>query len=322
MYLRAGTEETSSNAAALDLLACGNPAELPGDAHRHGCSVSQGNRSAGLRQATAKPSAGSNARSSKNRPGLHSNLLRITCQPMQKPAAMRGGPLHEKADTLQTRLQILRANGLFASLPSRALETLALAMKQRQAAPAEAIFLQADEGSALFAILAGQVRIVIGGADGREHVLRVLGAGEMFGEIAVLDGGARSADALAVTRCRLLLLERHNLLALIASEPALAIGLIKILCGRLRDTTTQVEALVFHRLSERLASVLLNLTKARTSASIDVTQTELGRLTGVTRESVNKQLREWQTAGLIALRPGRVCITDADGLKRCCRDVQ
>lgn len=227
----------------------------------------------------------------------------------------------DRADTLQIRLRILRGSRLFAAMPPDALEILAASMKEVQATPGEAIFRQMDEGSGLFAILAGQVRIVIGGTDGREHVLRLLGPSEMFGEISVLDGRPRSADAIAVTNCRLLLLERRNLLALIASQPSVAIGLIALLCERLRDTSAQIEGLLFHTLSERLASTLLGLgngkTHGKTTAiSINVTQTELGQLTGVTRESVNKKLRAWQTAGLVDVQPGRIRIMDADSLKR------
>lgn len=225
----------------------------------------------------------------------------------------------DRTDTLQTCLRILRGSRLFADMPADALEILALSMKELRAAPTKAIFLQMDEGSGLFAILAGQVRIVIGGADGHEHILRLLGPGDMFGEIAVLDGRPRSADAIAVTNCRLLFLERHRFLALIGSQPAVALGLIELLCDRLRDNSTQIEGLLFQTLSERLASVLLGLRKGnangKTVVSINITQTELGKLTGVTRESVNKKLRAWQSAGLVALQPGRVRIVDADGLK-------
>ncbi len=220
------------------------------------------------------------------------------------------------ADTLRTRVRMLRGSRLFASVPDDALETVALSMNERNVAPNEAIFLRTDEGTALFGILTGQVRIVIGGIDGREQVLRVLGPGEMFGEISALDGRGRSASAVAVTRCRLLLLERRSLLALIASQPAVAIGLIGNLCESLRRITTQVEGLLFHTLSERLASALLGLGENKTSVSINVTQTELGQMTGVTRESVNKKLRAWQTAGLVELQSGRVRIIDANGLKR------
>jgi CRP-like cAMP-binding protein len=232
-----------------------------------------------------------------------------------------GKTVLDRADTLQIRLRILRGSHLFAAMPPDALEILAASMKEVQAASGEAIFRQMDEGSGLFAILAGQVRIVIGGTDGREHVLRLLGPSEMFGEISVLDGRPRSADAIAVTNCRLLLLERRNLLALIASQPSVAIGLIALLCERLRDTSAQIEGLLFHTLSERLASTLLGLGNGKThgnktAISINVTQTELGQLTGVTRESVNKKLRAWQTAGLVDVQPGRIRIMDADSLKR------
>ncbi len=235
---------------------------------------------------------------------------------MKSPTSGLDETVSARGDTLQTRLRVLSGSRLFADLPVDALEALALAMKRWQAEPGQAIFLRADEGSALFAILSGQVRIVIGGTDGGEHMLRMLGPGEMFGEISMLDGRPRSADAMAVTRCRLLRLERRSLFAVIASQPAVAIKLVGILCERLRDTTAQVEGLLFHTLSERLASALLGLRKGETSASINVTQTELSHLTGVTRESVNKKLRAWRAAGLVALQPGRVCIMDADGLKR------
>jgi CRP/FNR family transcriptional regulator, cyclic AMP receptor protein len=247
---------------------------------------------------------------------MGSELFQIGCVGMRSLTSGPDETVSDRTNTFQTSRRILGGSQWFADVPAGALDTLALAMKERQAAPDEAIFLQSDEGSALFAILAGQVRIVIRGADGREQVLRVLGSGEMFGEIAVLDGRPRSADAIAVTRCRLLLLERRSLLELIASQPAVAIGLITVLCERLRDTSAQIEGLLFHTLSERLASALLGLRNDNTSASINVTQTELGHLTGVTRESVNKKLRAWQAVGLVELQPGRVRVKDADGLKR------
>ena len=106
----------------------------------------------------------------------------------------------DMTDPLQARLHILGGSRLFVGLPSDALETLALEIKQRRVPAGKAIFVRSDEGSVLFGILAGQVRIVISDVDGREHVLRMLGPGEMFGEIAVLDGRSRTADAIAVTR--------------------------------------------------------------------------------------------------------------------------
>jgi CRP-like cAMP-binding protein len=209
---------------------------------------------------------------------------------------------------LRPRLRLLAASRLFAALPEKSLEAIAAAMTERTAETGEAIFLQSDPGSALFAIIAGQVRILVGGADGREHVLRLAGPGDIFGEIAVLDAQPRSADAIAATNCRLLVLERRRLLALLEQQPAIAINLLSVLCDRLRATSAQVEGLLFHSLPKRLAMVLLDLLATRKGNAIDITQTELGQMTGVTREWINKKLRAWQAAGLISLQPGRIII--------------
>jgi len=210
---------------------------------------------------------------------------------------------------------VLAGSRLFAALPEPALTTLAASMTERQADTGQAIFLQGDPGTALFAVRAGQVRIVVAGTDGREHVLRTAGPGDIFGEVAVLDGQPRTADAIAATNCRLLVLERRRLLALLEQQPALAITLLAVLCDRLRSTSTQVEGLLFHSLPKRLAAVLLEKLAARRGNTIDITQSELGKLTGGTREWVNKKLRAWQAAGLVALQPGRVMVLQPEMLR-------
>jgi CRP-like cAMP-binding protein len=216
---------------------------------------------------------------------------------------------------LRQRVRVLGGSRLFAALPEPALGALAAAMTERPAASGQAIFQQGDPGTAMFALLAGQVRIVVGGGDGREHVLRVAGPGEVFGEVAVLDGQPRTADAVAATNCRLLVLERRRLLSLMEQQPSLAVNLLAVLCDRLRSTSTQVEGLLFHSLPKRLAAVLLDLLAARRGHAIDITQAELGQLTGATREWVNKTLRAWHAAGLVALQPGRVVVLQPDILR-------
>ncbi len=214
------------------------------------------------------------------------------------------------------RTRLLAHSAMFPALPGEALDALAAAMTEQALAPGTTIFRQDDAGTTLFAVLAGQVRIVTVADDGRERVLRQVGPGEMFGEIAALDGRGRSADAIAATRCRLLLLERRRLLTLIAQHPGLATSLLAVLCERLRATSAQVEGLWFQSLSQRLAATLLELRRRRLGSAIDITQSELAQLTGVTRESVNKKLRAWQAAELVTLRPGRIVVPDERRLRR------
>jgi CRP-like cAMP-binding protein len=216
---------------------------------------------------------------------------------------------------LRLRARLLAGSRLFAALPEPTLNALAAAMTERHAETGQAIFLQGDPGTSLFAVLAGQVRIVVGGTDGREHVLRVATPGDVFGEIAVLDNQPRTADAIAATNCRLLVLDRRRLLALMEQQPAIAINLLAVLCDRLRTTSTQVEGLLFHSLPKRLAGALLDLLASRKGNAIDITQSELGQLTGATREWVNKKLRAWQAAGLVALQPGRVLVLQPELLR-------
>jgi CRP-like cAMP-binding protein len=217
------------------------------------------------------------------------------------------------------RLRALGASRLFCALSPDVRATLAAAMTERDYACGDAIFSQSDPGTTLFAVLTGQVRILFAAADGREHVLRSVGPGEIFGEVGMLDGKPRSAGAIAATRCRLLALERGRLLALMASHPEVALDLMTTLCERVRTASAQIEGLVFYPLSKRLACALLAMLPARPAARrpvfIDVTQSELGRLTGVTRESVNKKLRAWQEDGLVSLSPGRVTLLNCAALQ-------
>jgi CRP/FNR family cyclic AMP-dependent transcriptional regulator len=211
---------------------------------------------------------------------------------------------------LAARLRLLADSALFRGMAMPDRMCLGLAMDERVICKGADIFRQGDEAATLFVVMAGQVRIVLGSADGRGHVLRCVGTSEVFGETAVLEGARHSADAIAVTTCRLLLIDRRRLLAVLEQQPCVAMNLIAMLGDRLRVASCHVEGLLFHSLDARLASVLLDHLSGRKSASVNLTQAELGEMTGVARETVNKKLRAWQAAGLVSLQPGRVVLLD------------
>ena len=143
--------------------------------------------------------------------------------------------------------------------------------------------------------------------------------GELFGEIAFLDGGQRTADAVAIDNCELMVIERRDFIPLIRDNPEVAIRLIKILCMRIRKTSEQVEDIVFLGLPNRLAKVLLHLyrpsTAALPSGKIYVTQREISQMIGVSRESANKQLQEWQRKKWLKLERGGVVIFAPQALR-------
>lgn len=220
------------------------------------------------------------------------------------------------APALSPRARILSANRLFAALGPHDLEALAAFASERTMRRDETLFRRGDPGSFMFAVLLGEVRIIIPSASGKDRIIRVMSPGEVLGEIALLDGAPRTADAIASTNGRLLVLERRDLLPRLRQNPDLAIRVIELLCHRLRATSRQVEDLVFHDVATRLAAQLLELTAAHPRHLVNITQKELGAMVNATRESVNKTLRTWEESGIVALSPGRVTVTDGERLAR------
>jgi CRP/FNR family transcriptional regulator, cyclic AMP receptor protein len=230
------------------------------------------------------------------------------CLPLRdRPAD--SAPLSEKA-------RFLSKTPLFSNLEPEEIEALAGHAQERPMRAGEVLFRRTESGSSMIAILAGEVRIALPGADGRDQVLRVLRAGDVFGEVALLDGGTRTADAVALTNGRLLIVERRDLLQMLQDDQALALRIIILLCNRLRATNWLLEAMLFHDAAARLATTLLMLAADRPGMRLDVTQRTLGEMVGSARETVNKKLREWQAAGILTLEPGRITVRDREALER------
>ncbi len=218
--------------------------------------------------------------------------------------------------------QILRRSPLFALLlgDSEIDAILAHAQVARHA-EGDQIFAKGDPGSSMMAVLKGRIMISVPSPDGRQVVLSVMHDGEVFGEIALLDGKERTADATAMTDCELLVVPRRSVLALLERRPDLCIGLLIVLCERLRRTNEQVEDLAFLDLEARIAKVLVRLAEENgegqsraTPAAVKISQRALGELVGGSRESVNKHLQDWKRSGIIMVAKGAIVIRDFEAL--------
>ncbi|HEY7231024.1 MAG TPA: Crp/Fnr family transcriptional regulator [Pseudolabrys sp.] len=181
------------------------------------------------------------------------------------------------------------------------------------------IFRKGDVGSRLYAVRTGAVRISAPSEQGKDAIFNLILPGELFGEIAFLDGGQRTADAVAIDNCELMIIERRDFIPLIQDDPELAVRLIKVLCARLRKTSEQVEDIVFLGLPNRLAKVLLHLYRPSEEAApknkIQITQREISQMIGVSRESANKQLQAWQRRKWLKLERGGIVISAPDALR-------
>jgi CRP/FNR family cyclic AMP-dependent transcriptional regulator len=222
--------------------------------------------------------------------------------------------------------QLLRRSPLFARLADAELDAILAHAATARHAEGDQIFAKGDPGNSMMAVLKGRIMISTPSPDGRQVVLTVMRDGDVFGEIALLDGGERTADASAMTDCELLIVPRRSVLALLERRPDLCIGLMVVLCERLRRTNEQVEDLAFLDLEARIAKVLVRLAddngngngnghgRSPKLPAVKISQRALGELVGGSRESVNKHLQDLKRAGIIELEKGAILIRDLERL--------
>jgi CRP/FNR family cyclic AMP-dependent transcriptional regulator len=206
----------------------------------------------------------------------------------------------------------LRGHPIFGALEPELLNQLSSYAIPRSVKRGTMIFARGDSGTSLFAVCSGTVKISAPSADGKGAVFNLVTEGAIFGEIAVLDGLPRTADATALTDCEMMVIERRDFVALIHERAEFAIKLIEVLCRRLRHTTGQLEDIMFLDLPGRLAKTLLQAAKDSGppfgGKKIALTQLNLSEMIGMSRESTNKQLRAWEKLKLIQLQRGGIVI--------------
>ena len=222
--------------------------------------------------------------------------------------------------TLSQR-QVLRRSSLFARLGDAEIDAVLAHATVARHPQGDQIFAKGDPGNSMMAVLKGRVMITAPSQDGRQVVLTVMRDGDVFGEIALLDGKERTADATAATDCELLTVPRRSLLSLLERRPDLCIELLIVLCERLRRTNEQVEDLAFLDLEARIAKVLVRLAEENGNGraptrpvGVKISQRALGELVGGSRESVNKHLQDWKRSGIIAIEKGSIVIHDIEAL--------
>src|SRR5262249_35869517 len=193
--------------------------------------------------------------------------------------------------TRKERRQIFEQHFLFGRLSAGEIDSLIGYTRVDRYPAGREIFAKGSPGQSLMAVLRGSIKISSLSSDGKEVVFRIINAGEIFGEIATLDGEERSAAAAAVSDCELLVLNRRDFLRMLEDRADHCIILLRILCQRLRQTSEQVEDVMFSDLESRVAKALSRLAESvprlrSTSVELHVSQRELGNMAGGSRESV------------------------------------
>jgi CRP-like cAMP-binding protein len=214
---------------------------------------------------------------------------------------------------------VLRNHAIFKELEPAALDQLCRYAKQVRFKRGQQIYSKGDPGTGLFAVIKGTVRVSTTSAEGRTALLNLIGQGEIFGEIAVLDGLARTNDVIANTDCELLTIDRREFIPFLAEQTGLAMKFIELLCGRLRWTSEQVEQLILQNLPARLANTIVRLTERHQGngavPAIEMTQQRLSEMAGMSRESVNKLLSIWASDKWVLLEHGTLRVLNLAALK-------
>lgn len=194
--------------------------------------------------------------------------------------------------------------------------------RERRCAAHETVFQRGDPGTSLMAVVEGRVRITLASESGKEMTLAIVEPGGLFGEIAIIDGKGRTADATAMTATRLICLDQRDFLPFLERHPRTAIRLLQVMCERVRGANQIAEGLVFLDLPGRLARLLLQLAEQHGTPcahgrkiALKLSQSELANLVASSRESVNKQLRAWMEEGVIEAEKGLVTLRDEPMLR-------
>jgi len=216
---------------------------------------------------------------------------------------------------------MIRRHHLLSILEADEAAALLRLARTRRVAAGQTVFRKDDPGDGLYGVLAGGVAVTVTSEAGKELILNMFGPGEFFGEIALLDGKGRTATAVARAPSELLFIGRTAFLPFLEKHPRIAARMIALLCERLRRTTQLVEDAAFLNVGSRLAKGLAALAlqgvrAADGSVALSISQADLARTIGVSREIVSRQLAAWRSAALIQLGRERIVVRDPDAMAR------
>jgi CRP/FNR family cyclic AMP-dependent transcriptional regulator len=224
--------------------------------------------------------------------------------------------------TEQSAVELLRSVPLFADLEEGELERFSHVAVPRSFPAGTRVFHEGDSSDACYIVREGSFRVTREHSDGRAITLATLGPGEIFGELAMLDGDRRSASAESITDGTLLALPANDVRSLLARNPEIALKLVAGLVRRLRAANARLSRQSFQTVPSRVAGILLQLSRdgqgddgEEVEVTIRMNQTDLAQLAGTSRESVSRFLAELERAGVVRSGRGRVTVLQPGKLR-------
>ena len=212
---------------------------------------------------------------------------------------------------------VLKRVPLFSDLSEAELGRFAEVLREREYPKNSVILFEDDPGDALYIVSTGQVKVVLIGEDGREVILSVLGDGDFFGEMALIDDEPRSAHVIAMKDSQLLVLRRDDFQVQLQAHPPIALKLLRVMVQRLRRADEKIGSLVLLDVNGRVARLLLDLAEESGGPRITrrLTHHTIAQMIGSSRETVSRAMRELVERGCIEVSRRDITILQADLLK-------
>jgi CRP-like cAMP-binding protein len=217
----------------------------------------------------------------------------------------------------QTPLSTLRAVPLFSKLRESDMELLAGLLKPKDYPKNRIVLFSYDPCDAFYIVLSGLIKVMLIAEDGREVVLTLVQQGDFFGESALMDDEPYLASAVAVEDSKLLVLHRDDFRRCITEMPGMAFGLLRALCGRLRESDQKIGGLMLLDVAGRVSNLLLEMAAKTNSDFIAEVPTHqvIAQMVGSSRESVSRTFGSLSSRGFIEQKDGGVRIINREGLE-------
>ncbi len=224
---------------------------------------------------------------------------------------------------MSEEFNFLRNVPIFAELGDKELEKITKLGTRQKYKRGNVVVLERESGASLFAIVSGKVKVVRTDEEGREVILSMFGPGEFFGEMSLLDGMARSASVVALTKAELFMIHRRDFLESLHEFPSIAIALLAEMAMRLRKADMQIKSLSLKDAAGRVANVLLILAddigvfrKGKVEIDDLPLQQDIANMAGTSRETVSRMLHQFVREGSIQLKGNRLTISDYEAFRK------
>jgi CRP/FNR family cyclic AMP-dependent transcriptional regulator len=202
---------------------------------------------------------------------------------------------------------------MFGTFPEDQLRALAAMVMRRQAPRGTAIMRAGDEVDCLYIVMSGRLKVMMGEADGKEVILGLLGPGEFFGEMGLIDDNPRSATVIAIEPCELLAVTKRAFKKCLVENVALAMAVMRVLVRRLREADRKIGSLAMLDVYGRVARLLLDMAENVNGQKVvtkRLTKQDIARMVGASREMVTKVMKDLEMSGYFEVRGSTIVLRD------------